>query len=327
MSTTISTTMTATSTTSTPGSAEGLPHQSGDLVVADGGLETWLLFQEGIDLPDFAAFPLLDDEAGREALNRYFDHFAGIADDHGAGLVIDTATWRASPDWGPRLGYDEDGMVDVNARAVAFARDVAARHPGVRTWVNGAVGPRGDGYVVGDAMSADEAARYHALQIRALAQAGADIVTAVTMTDVDEAIGIVRAALDAGIPVAIGFTTETDGRLPSGVAIGDAIGRVDAATGGAVEYFMINCAHPDHFRDQLTDGAGWQSRVQAVRANASRLSHAELDEADELDRGDPAELADLYGELRELLPNLRIVGGCCGTDHDHVRHIAQRFSD
>lgn len=324
MNTTITTTIDTVIDTSTAAKRPPvtLPHQHDGLVLCDGGLETWLIFHRDVDLPEFASFPLIDTDVGRDHLHEYLDFYAEIARRDGAALVVDTPTWRANADWGPLLGYDRDALIDVNERSVGFARDAAARWPDVTTFVNGVIGPRGDGYVVGTTMSVAEATGYHSLQARAFASAGADLVTAVTMTYVEEAIGVVRACVDAGIPVAIAFTTETDGRLPSGQALGDAIEQVDEATDGAVEYFMVNCAHPSHFADALTEGAGWLTRVQAVRANASRMSHAELDEAEELDRGDIVELAADYVELRAVLPELRIVGGCCGTDHEHVGAIA-----
>ncbi len=303
-----------------------LPQLTGPIYIGDGGLETAMIFLDGIDLPDFAAFPLLDDEAGRAALDRYYQGFFDIAERHGTGIVVDTPTWRANADWGRRLGYDADALAAVNRRAVDYVRGLIDSRPGIPTVLNGAIGPRGDGYVIGDTMSAGEATRYHSLQTRAFADAGADMTTAVTLTYAEEAIGVVRAATDVGLPVAIGFTVETDGRLPSGQPLGEAFEAVDAATGSAAAYFMVNCAHTSHFRDSLTEGAPWLDRVKAIRANASRMSHAELDEAEELDRGDPVGLAGDYAELYRVLPDLRVVGGCCGTDHEHVERIARALT-
>lgn len=293
-----------------------LPQLHGRPFVTDGGLETTLLFHDGIDLPDFAAFPLLDTEDGRAALRRYYDAYVAIARRLGTGIVLDTPTWRASLDWGARLGYDADALAEVNRRAVAFVGELAAVHDDVPTVRNGVIGPRGDGYVVGSAMSADEAASYHALQARAFAEAGADMVTAVTMTYSAEATGIVRAATAAGLSAVISFTVETDGRLPSGESLGDAIEAVDAQTEGAAAYFMVNCAHPSHFADVLA--GPWTDRIRGIRANASKMSHAELDEAEELDEGDIDELARDYATLAARLPGLAVIGGCCGTDHRHI---------
>ncbi|MFP5320839.1 MAG: homocysteine S-methyltransferase family protein, partial [Acidimicrobiia bacterium] len=279
-----------------------LPQLHGRPFVTDGGLETTLLFHDGIDLPDFAAFPLLDTEDGRAALRRYYDAYVAIARRLGTGIVLDTPTWRASLDWGARLGYDADALAEVNRRAVAFVGELAAVHDDVPTVRNGVIGPRGDGYVVGSAMSADEAASYHALQARAFAEAGADMVTAVTMTYSAEATGIVRAATAAGLSAVISFTVETDGRLPSGESLGDAIEAVDAQTEGAAAYFMVNCAHPSHFADVLA--GPWTDRIRGIRANASKMSHAELDEAEELDEGDIDELARDYAALAARLPGL-----------------------
>jgi S-methylmethionine-dependent homocysteine/selenocysteine methylase len=301
---------------------------SAPLTVTDGGLETTLVFHENIDLPDFAAFPLLDTETGRAALAAYYEPYLGIGRRLGVPVVVDTPTWRANPDWGARLGYDPIRLAAINRRAVEFVRDLASNGPGgpVEQVVNGVIGPRGDGYVVGETMSASEAAAYHGLQARAFSEAGAAMITAVTMTYVDEAIGVVRAAGSVGLPVVISFTVETDGLLPSGQPLADAIARVDEATDGAPAYFMVNCAHPAHFAEQLVAGTDWLSRVKAIRANASRCSHAELDEATELDRGDVADLAEWYLRLDAILPDLRVIGGCCGTDHEHVAAIAESLA-
>jgi homocysteine S-methyltransferase len=292
--------------------------------VTDGGLETTLIFHRGLDLPLFAAFTLLRDEDGRDALRDYFAPYLAIARDRDAGMVIDTPTWRANPDWGARLGYSPGGLDDANRRAVALAQEVrgASGLGPDRGVVSGAIGPRGDGYVVGDTMAPDAAEAYHAVQIGSFASAGADMVTAYTMTYADEAIGVVRAATAAGMPAAIAFTVETDGRLPSGEDLGAAIERVDAETGAAAAYFMINCAHPTHFAPTLEEGGAWRERIGGLRANASMRSHAELDEADDLDDGDPADLGSRHRDLRPLLPNVRVLGGCCGTDHRHVAEVS-----
>jgi S-methylmethionine-dependent homocysteine/selenocysteine methylase len=289
--------------------------------ITDGGLETTLVFQDGIDLPDFAAFPLLDGDRGRASLVAYFTPYLDLAERLGTGIVLDTPTWRANLDWGARLGYDPIRLAGVNHAAVELVRDLGRQRPGLRSVVNGVIGPRGDGYAVGATMSASEAASYHGLQARAFAEAGAEMVSAITMTYADEAIGVARAARAVGLPVALSFTVETDGRLPSGQSLGDAIDQVDAATDSAAAYFMVNCAHPSHVSGALDSDAGWLTRIKGFRANASRRSHAELDAATELDRGDVDDLAARSAALAAPL-DLRVVGGCCGTDHHHVAAMA-----
>ncbi len=288
--------------------------------LTDGGLETSLVFRAGIELPDFAAFPLLDTDDGRTALTRYYTPYLDLAEETRSGFVLDTPTWRANLDWGARLGYDAIRLAAVNRRAVEFVTQLGDQRPNLSPVINGVIGPRGDGYVVGATMSAAEAAAYHGLQARAFAEAGAEMITAVTMTYAEEAIGVTRAASAVSLPVVISLTTETDGRLPSGQTLGDAIRQIDTATTGTPMYFMVNCAHPTHFAAALDTSAEWIHRIGAIRANASRLSHAELDEATELDRGDIDELADLYHQLNTVL-HLRVIGGCCGTDDEHVRTI------
>lgn len=304
-----------------------LPQLVGDqLFITDGGLETSLIFHRGIDLPHFAAFDLLKTAQGNDAIRDYFLAYVALANEHGVGLVVDTVTWRASADWGTLLGYSVAGLDRANRDAVMLAREIGG---GVENGavINGVVGPRGDGYVVGEVMSATGAQHYHAAQIATFADAAADMVTAVTMTYADEAVGITNAAREADIPVAVSFTVETDGRLPSGQALEDAIEQVDAATAGGPAYFMINCAHPTHFADVVRNGGAWRDRIVGIRANASRRSHAELDEAEDLDDGDPVELGSQYRDLRADLRNLAVLGGCCGTDDRHIAAICRAWLD
>lgn len=302
-----------------------LPQLDGSLFLTDGGLETDLIFNDGIELPEFASFVLLDDEAGEAALRRYFARFMAIAADHGTGFVFESPTWRSSPDWGETLGYDSAALAKANRRAIELMKELRAElaestDPIV---ISGCLGPRGDGYVADTAMTADEAADYHRAQVEAFNEAGADMVTAITMTNVAEATGIAMAAKVAGIPCAISFTVETNGDLPDGTPLLDAIAAVDSATDSAPAYFMVNCAHPDHFASALDASSPVTRRIQGIRANASRMSHEELDEAEELDDGDPNELASQYAALREKFPEINVLGGCCGTDARHIAAIAQ----
>ena len=293
--------------------------------VTDGGLETDLIFHRGLDLPDFASFPLLDDPGGLAVLDDYYLGYADVAARAGAGLLLETPTWRATPDWGARLGYDADALYRVNRDAVTHLRGLADDVPdGVeRVLVVGAIGPRGDGYVAGD-LDADRYADYHRAQLAAFAEGGADLATAYTLTTVAEAVGIVRAAQDVGLPVAVSFTVETDGRVPDGTSLGDAIEQLDAATGAGAAHVMVNCAHPDHVGRGLDATAPWAGRIAGLRVNSSRQSHAELDEAEELDEGDLPDLAAHTRALAASLPSVRIIGGCCGTDS---RHIAAMWQD
>jgi homocysteine S-methyltransferase len=286
--------------------------------MTDGGIETVLVFHDGIDLPSFAAFPLLYDANGRAAMRRYYESFLELADETELPFVIDTPTWRANPDWGARLGYSPEQLAAANADAVAFIREVAAGHPSVL--FEGMLGPRGDGYVVSDRMTPAEASAYHSVQIAALRDAGVDRIVALTLTYPDEAIGIVRAATSVDLPVVVSFTVETDGRLPDGTRLDEAIAQVDAATDAAAEFYMVNCAHPTHIARGLQVGEATH-RIGGLRVNASRMSHAELDEAEELDEGDPLELGRDNASLRDLLPNIQLLGGCCGTDARHVKEI------
>ena len=298
-----------------------LPHQTSRQFITDGGMETYMIFDRGVELPEFASFPLIDTDAGRTELRAYFEPYLAVAREHEAGFILETPTWRASLDWGRKLGYDADALARVNTDSARFVRAIGEAS-GLDEWiVSGAMGPRGDGYVVTDVMTVDESAAYHRPQIVALVAGGVDLVSPMTLTYADEAIGLAIAAQDVGIPAAIAFTLETDGLLPDGSQLGDAIEAVDAAAPGSVAYFMINCAHPTHFAETLPAAAPWLHRIKGIRANASTRSHMELDEATELDPGDPHDLSVRYRDLQRKLPELSVFGGCCGTDSRHVAAI------
>jgi S-methylmethionine-dependent homocysteine/selenocysteine methylase len=300
-----------------------LPQLNGDLFLTDGGIETTLIFHAGLDLPFFAAFHLLKDEQGAAALRQYFASHAAIARQYGVGFILESATWRASSDWGNKLGYSRQALDEANRKAIAFLHELRLeletdRVPMV---ISGCVGPRGDGYNPGVIMSPEEAEAYHAAQIGTFAATEADLVTAITMTNTNEAIGVTRAARATGMPVVISFTVETDGTLPTGQPLQEAIQEVDAATDRAPAYYMINCAHPSHF-EAVLDGQAWMERLRGIRANASKRSHAELDEATDLDDGNPVELGQQYRDLRARFIQINVLGGCCGTDHRHIEQIA-----
>lgn len=293
--------------------------------VSDGGLETDLLFNHGIDLPHFAAFPLVEDDVGRALLRDYYTDYVRIAAAASAGLVLETPTWRANPDWAARLGYDAARLDAANRRTVELVRGLGAEAEVAAVLVSGVVGPRGDGYVSAGA-DADEAADYHAAQVGSLAAAGVDVVHAMTITEPAEAIGITRAARAAGVPVAVSFTVETDGRLPDGSPLEAAVAAVDAV--GGPNWYGVNCAHPLHVQaafgaaaatsDSGATGASWTARIRGFRPNASTLSHAELDEMTVLDAGDLDELTTATAALRRSLADVQVLGGCCGTDARHV---------
>lgn len=291
--------------------------------LTDGGLETSIIFHDGIDLPLFASFHLLESAEGKTALLRYFDRYLAIARDAGTGFVLDTATWRSGAFWAEPLGRSLEEMEQATRRAVRFAaayRDTSETD-GTPVIVNGVIGPAGDGYSPDALWSPEDAQRLHARQIHWMADEGAEMISAITFTHTGEAIGLVRAAEKVGLPVVVSFTVETDGRLPTGQTIRDAIAETDAATDGAPAWYMVNCAHPDHFSAELR--GDWTRRIGGIRANASQMSHAELDAAEDLDEGNPEEFGALYGRFD--LPNLRVIGGCCGSDDRHVgcaaRHV------
>jgi homocysteine S-methyltransferase len=286
---------------------------------------TALVFVDGIDLPCFASFPLISSDVGRRRLRDYFGQHVAVAKSCDTGFILGSPTWRANADWGAKLGYDRVALADINRKSIEFLSSLRNDYvsDGTRVVIEGVIGPRGDGYRPDARMTAKDAERYHREQIGIFSTSDADMISAYTLNYPDEAIGIARAARSLDIPVAISFTVEIDGKLPSGDLLSTAIEQVDAATGSSPAYFMINCPHPSHFENLFATDEPWLRRLVGIRANASRKSHAELDSATQLDAGDPMELAQEYRALRARLPHLSVLGGCCGTDHHHVEAIGR----
>ncbi|MCD7058297.1 homocysteine S-methyltransferase family protein [Pelagibacterium xiamenense] len=303
-----------------------LPQLQGQMFVTDGGFETFMIFHEGQELPYFNVFLLNDSEQGRERTRQYYRRYLPIAREAGQGFLFDTNTWRANPDWGALVDYDAAKLRAVNIKAVRLCREIAGEFEaeGIRTLVSGQIGPRRDAWQYDGQMTVAEAEAYHAPQIDAFAEAGADLATAYTLTNTPEAIGIVNRARAAGLPIVVSFTLESDGNLPGGKPLGRAITEVDATTDGAPAYYMINCAHPVHFAATIRHAGHWVDRIGGLRVNASMKSHAELDESETLDVGDWNDLAQRYQRLLPLLPNIRVLGGCCGTDHRHIAAVCHQ---
>jgi S-methylmethionine-dependent homocysteine/selenocysteine methylase len=290
---------------------------SKNLYLTDGGLETTLIFQEGVELAHFAAFELMNNNKGRYILKRYFETYISLAEKYRMGFMLGTPTWRANPDWAYLLGYSLKELDKVNRQSVSFLQDIIEERNTVDMLVSGCVGPRSDGYIIKNLMTREEAVEYHTVQLQSFVNAGVDLVSAMTLNYVEEAIGITLAARELDVPLVISFTVETNGRLPDGELLSHAIANVDAVTDSYVSYYMINCAYPDHFKNVLRHGE-WLRRIGGIRPNASTKSHAELNESTTLDRGDVKRLAIECKEIMNLLPELRVIGGCCGTDHHHI---------
>jgi S-methylmethionine-dependent homocysteine/selenocysteine methylase len=302
-----------------------LPQLGNKQFLTDAGLETILVFHDGVELPCFASFPMHNDTAGAKRLRDYYAGFAKLAVSRGVGLILESATWRANADWGAKLGFDATALAEVNRKAIALMLDVRKSFETAQSPmpISGNIGPRGDGYDPGALMTPKEAEDYHAAQVAVFAETAADYVSAFTINNTPEAIGVIRAAKAAKMPIVLSFTVETDGKLPTGQALKDAIAETEVQTGNYAAYYMINCAHPTHFETVLDPHAGWVKRIRGIRANASCRSHAELDSSPDLDAGNPAELGRQYADLLKRYPHMTVLGGCCGTDFRHVEAISQ----
>lgn len=299
-----------------------LPHQSDRSFLVYAGTGTDLIFNHGVDLPGFASFPLLEKPETRAILASQMQALVDLAGEMSMGCILDAPTWTANADRAAPLGYDPARLVDVNCDAVALMEEV--RQGAVRddVLVSACIGPRFDPYADIPSMSAEEARQYHSIQLAVLKDTTVDLVTAYTFNRPSEAVGCLMAARDVGLPMIMSLVVETDGCLADGTGLCEAIDRIDAETEGAALFFMVNCAHPTHFASAI----GAHPRLKGVVANASSCSHAELDEADTLDAGNPPQLGREIADILRQNPAIRVFGGCCGTDMRHMSCMAREVA-
>ncbi len=301
---------------------ENLPQLGNDIFACYTGMDTDIIYNRGIALPGFASYPLLSTLEGKNILREYYSNLVELARELNVAAILDSVTWVANRDRGAGLNYSREDLKKFNIEAIELIASVREEKGDLPTVLCGQIGPRGDGYEPSNLMSTKEAESYHAEQIKIYSNTEADLVSASTICYAEEAAGIVRAADHYDIPVSISFTVETDGRLPTGMPLKEAIEKVDDESNSRALYFLINCAHPDHFTNILNHES-WMHRLRGVVANASRCSHSELEVAEDLDEGNPYELGSLIGSLRRLYPHFNIVGGCCGTDMRHMKRILE----
>ncbi len=306
-------------------STNPLPQLTGKLCLTEGGIETYMQYKKGHAFRHFCLFDLMDRPEARADLRTYHEDLIKVALKHKVGAILDGVHYRTSRDWGELLGYSKQGLKEVVIQGIEFYKDLARQYQTADSPmpVSGVVGPRGDAYKVGRIMSADEAEDYHAEQLETMKQAGADFATALTFSQVDEAIGVVRAAQAIDLPVVVSFALGAGGRLKTGVDLSDAIETVDEATGNGPVYFMINCTHPVDFAPAFKAPGPWVKRLCGLRPNASSLAHGVLCQLGHLEEGNPVELGQQMADMARRFSHITVWGGCCGTDAVHVDEIAK----
>lgn len=300
------------------------PRLEGKFYLTEGGTETEILYKWGFELPEFAMFPLLDnpkaDQVIRDIYRRYFD----AAEKHQTGLLILGHDYRASPDWGAKLGYTTEGLADMQRRTIEFLDDVRREYVGrvSDVYIAGCIGPRGDAYGTGGDISEEEAEEYHSVQLTTLKSTQADMAIAVTFNNVPEAVGVIRAAHRIGIPIGVSLTLTTEGVLRSGPTLREAIEVIEEKTNGSAAWYGTNCSHPLEFASALADEGPWLERLRYIRPNAVKMEKVALCKLGHLEDGDPVELGEQMGEVASKFPSADILGGCCGTDERHLGEIA-----
>ena len=291
------------------------PGLAGRLMTSGGGFETWMQYVDGFTLRHFCGFELLNDARGITCLRDYQRKIIEAAVANGFGVINEGLHYRASRDWGELIGFSKEALEDINIRGIEFYRELGREYdsPDTPMLVGGVIGPRGDAYNVGRTPDAAEAEDYHSEQI-------------LTFSSVQEAIGLVRAAKAAGMPVIVSFIAANGGRLQGGETLQQAITLVDAATGSGPDYYMINCTHPTEFEQGLTPG-DWTTRLGGFMPNAVAMETLDLCKLGHLEDGDPAELGHQMADLARRFPHINVWGGCCGTDGRHIGQITRQVGE
>lgn len=300
------------------------PVRDGVIYLTEGGFETELMYLHGFELPCFAAFTLLDSAKGRAALRGLYARTCDVAAEEGTGVLLGWLNYRASPDWGAKLGLSPAGLAEATLRSIDFLEDLRRDYAGQIPdfLINDGIGPRGDAYGTGGAITETEAEDYHSVQIATLKGSAVDVIWAATQNNVAEVIGMARAAQAQGMELAVSWSLNSASRLSSGPTLAEAVETVDAAVPGAVAWHSLNCSHPLEFEPALTPG-GWQDRLRCIRPNAAAMDKIALCKLGHLEDGDPQELGAQMGALARRYPHFDIWGGCCGTDHRHLAEIAR----
>ncbi|POF32988.1 homocysteine S-methyltransferase family protein [Roseibium marinum] len=298
----------------------------GRYYLTEGGTETEIMYKWGFELPEFAMFPLLEKRKSADVIRGMYRRYLDVVARYGHSALIGGFDYRASPDWGAKLGYSASALAEANLRSIQFLKDVAAEYEAdiPSMLFSGYVGPRGDAYGLNMSVTEESAEEYHSVQIETLARAGVDLVWALTFNNPAEAIGVVRAARRLNLPVAVSFSLDSTHRLKSGFPLSRAIAIVDEATNGYPAFYSLNCSHPQEFEPALEDW-NWTSRLRSIRPNAAKMDKIALCKLGHLEEGDPEELGRLMADVFRRHPHMDIWGGCCGTGHVHLEEIARHL--
>lgn len=301
--------------------------KAGKFYMCEGGTETEIMYKYGFDFPHFAVFELLKNPRAVSKLNEMYEKYFSVISENGMSALVGGLDYRASPDWGKKLGYTGQELADINLECIEFLRKSASPFSKEidEILIQGLIGPRGDAYGKGGSINAEEAQEYHSVQLSTLKEANVDLVTAITFNNVEESVGVARAAKDFGIPLCISLSLDSSSKLNSGPSLSEAILKIDELTGNSVDFYMVNCVHPLEYEPAF-DNNEWMKRIRGVRPNASAMDKISLCKIGHLEDGDPVELGQQVGGLMKRHPHMDILGGCCGTWDTHLREIAKNIA-
>ncbi|MBW2409401.1 MAG: homocysteine S-methyltransferase family protein [Deltaproteobacteria bacterium] len=296
------------------------------VILTEGAVIERLRRDPAVELdPYIANAGLIYDQAGKQAMTRIYRQYIDIASRYRLPMIVSAPTWRASSERINKSAYSgRETMVKDCADFINRIRQDVSQSADC-IYIAGLIACRGDSYEPREALTADKAEAYHRLQAQELAHAGVDFILAATLPAVSEALGIAAALSQCAIPYSLSFVIRSDGRVLDGTPLQAAIEKIDAAVNPGPLFYQINCVHPAIFRKAIEQSEPGFDRLLGLQANTSEKSPEELDGLGYLDTSEPEEFAESMLALHTHF-GLKIIGGCCGTDHRHIEEIAKRLS-
>lgn len=299
------------------------------VILGEGAVIERLRRSPGIRLDEHVVnSALIYDKSGRAALEAIYRQYLDIGQRYQLPLLLSTPTWRAGRERIAAAGLAGRDVNGDNSRFLAELRDSYGDYAR-QVAICGLMSCRGDAYKPAEAMSANAAGDFHSWQANALAAAGVDFLLAATLPALSEAIGLARAQAATGLPYLISFVARPEGTLLDGTPLDTAIATIDVAITPRPLAYLINCTHASIFRSALLNERNSsplvRARIIGLLANTAALSPDELDESAELVEEAPEVFGNSVAALRDEL-NMKVLGGCCGTDERHIDCLAGRLA-
>ena len=270
---------------------------------------------------------MIYDTIGKKILDKIYNQYISVAYKFNLPILILTPTWRANKERLELAGFKDK---NVNADCVKFLFDIRNKYGefASKILIGAPMACKGDAYNPEEALLSDEAYNFHKFQVKKLSEAGVDFLLGSTLPASSEALGMAKAMAESNIVYILSFVIHPNGKLLDGTSLNETISVIDNSVSPKPIYYMLNCVHPTHcmsaINNELNNTEVIRTRLKGLQANGSAMSPEELELLEKTSSQSPSiwgkKMIDLY-----LNSNLKILGGCCGTNHHHIKSIARIF--